>query len=162
MLRCRKSLSFLNFKEHFFFFFFISVRAVHVISQISQSHHRTLTLTLENWRGHFSRTFLVCFYWVKLVLFELSLAQICYPFVWNLNILEKYCGSFKKFNTYFLRSLVSSLFFCKLDFLQGCPVYTFQHLRHSFFWKPKTSRLMPSYLWFLECFCSYHSPSNSE
>ena len=32
-----------------------------VISQISQSHKRTRTLTLENRRGHFSRTLLFVF-----------------------------------------------------------------------------------------------------
>ena len=60
--RCRKSLSFFNSKYQFFsasprFVFFWYSRATRVISQISQSRQRTLTLTLENWRGHFSRTF---------------------------------------------------------------------------------------------------------
>ena len=35
------------------FVFFSYSRASHMISQISQSRQRTLTLTLENWRGHF-------------------------------------------------------------------------------------------------------------
>ena len=91
-------------------------------------------------------------YFSFLFLMSLVSSFWAYPFVWNFNILAKCCGSFKKFNTYFLQSLVSSLFFYKLDFLQGCPVYTFQHLRHSFFWKPKISRLIPSYLWFWNVF----------
>ena len=37
--------------------FFLYSRAERVISQISQSRQRTLTLILENRRGYFSRTF---------------------------------------------------------------------------------------------------------
>ena len=40
-------------------------------------------------------------------------------------------------------------------------VRTFQCFRHIPFEKPKTSRLLPSYLYFVRCFCSQHSPSNS-
>ena len=38
------------------FVFLLYSRAARVISQTSQSCQRNLALTLENWRGHFSRT----------------------------------------------------------------------------------------------------------
>ena len=68
-----------------------------------------------NWRGDFSCTFVVCSHVVKLVLsfgsrkFFTPLFGILRSF--GVFILEKFCGSFKKFNTYFLRSLDSRLFF---------------------------------------------------
>ena len=39
------------------FVFFLCSHAPRLISKISQSRQSTLTLTLENWRGHFSLTF---------------------------------------------------------------------------------------------------------
>ena len=43
------------------FVFLLYSRAARVISQTSQSCQRNLALTLENWRGHFSRTLSLCF-----------------------------------------------------------------------------------------------------
>ena len=47
----------------------------------SHTRQRILTLTLENGGGRFS---VHCFFnGVLIVVLELSLVQICYPFVWN-------------------------------------------------------------------------------
>ena len=47
----------------------------------SHTRQRILTLTLENGGGRFS---VHCFFnGVLIVVLELSLAQICYPLVWN-------------------------------------------------------------------------------
>ena len=64
--------------------------------------------------GIFSRTF--CFCGVKFVVLSFRSRKFVTPLFGILRrfgvfILAKYCGSFKKFDTYFLQSLDSSLFF---------------------------------------------------
>ena len=106
---CRKSLSFLNFKKQFFssstpFAFFLYSRMVRVISQISQSRQRTLTLTMEKltWtffvyfqfffsRG-FTQLFFVSFCSHKFVSFLIGILRSFGVF-----ILAKSCGLFNKF-----------------------------------------------------------------
>ena len=112
--------------------FFLYSRAARVISQISQSRQRTLTLTLDNWLGYFRallvffRGFLVVFF------FSFRSRKSVTPLLGNLRnfgvfILAKCRGSSNKLNTYFLRSLDSSLFICRWIFnrrkKEGCKVW---------------------------------------
>ena len=86
-----------------------------MISQTSQSCQRNLALTLENWRGHFSRTLSLCFaefyLFLSCRLRKFVTSLLGYLGSFGVFILAKFCGSFNKFNTYFLRSLDSNLFF---------------------------------------------------
>ena len=116
---CRKSLSSLNFKWQFFsssspFAFFLYSRAVRVISQISQSHQRTLTLTMEKLTWSFSCTF---------SFFSRILLTFCYfsPLIGILRsfgvfILAKSCGLFNKFIHIFYGVLSLVSFFLKWIF----------------------------------------------
>ena len=88
-----------------------------MVSQISQSRRRSLTLTLENWCGHFSRTvslfsrsFGKLFTSFRSHKFVIILFVILRSF--GVFISAKCCGSFNKF----FRSLDSSFFFRKWIF----------------------------------------------
>ena len=131
----RISLLFLNFKLQFFsspLVFFLYSRAARVVSQISQSRRRSLTLTLENWRGHFSRTvslfsrsFGKLFTSFRSHKFVIILFVILRSF--GVFISAKCCGSFNKF----FRSLDSSFFFRKWIFYI-CSTFFYWHRTFSF------------------------------
>ena len=96
-------------------------------------------------------TFVVCCHGVQLIFFFgfRSRKFVTPLFVilrsFEIFILAKCCGSFNKFNTYFLWSLVSSLFFHKLIFNRNsrsveedihlCPLRFFSH-SYGFFARP--------------------------
>ena len=114
-LNWRKSLSFFfNFKYQFSFssspsfVFFLYSQAARVISQISQSHHRTLTLTLENWRGHFPRTFSLFSWSFSLLFLSFRSRKFVTPLFRSFKKFRSFYfsqmfGSFNKFNKYILR-----------------------------------------------------------
>ena len=95
-------------------------------SCMQDAYHMNFVIDLANCRVSEVDIFFAYFS----CLFSRSFSKLCLSFRWRkffilwLRILRsfgvfisaKFCGSFNKFNTYFLRSLDSALFFRKMDF----------------------------------------------
>ena len=123
---------------HLFLYFFTELKTCHLSYSISKhdaidiadpmqnASQMNFVIDLANCRvsevdiffGYFSclssRSFsklCLSFLWRKFVILWLRILRRFGPF-----ISAKFCGSFNKFNTYFLRSLDSTLFFRKMDF----------------------------------------------
>ena len=91
------------------FVFFLYLRAARVIFQEISSRQRTPTLTLENWRTHFSRAFSLLSRSLSYLLLSFRSRKFVTPLIGNLRSfgvfsLAKCCGSFNRFKIYFLRS----------------------------------------------------------